>query len=66
MALNKDRVFKAAENYIKKNKVDKAIAEYESWLKENPKDWNIIRTVGDLYARISRNDEAIKKYAQVA
>ncbi len=66
MALNKDRVFKAAENYIKKNKVDKAIQEYESWLKENPKDWNIIRTVGDLYARISRNDEAIKKYAQVA
>jgi len=66
MALNKDRVFKAAENYIKKNKVDKAIAEYESWLKENPKDWNVIRTVGDLYARISRNDEAIKKYAQVA
>jgi tetratricopeptide (TPR) repeat protein len=66
MALNKDRVFKAAETYIKKNKVDKAIAEYESWLKENPKDWNIIRTVGDLYARISRNDEAIKKYAQVA
>ncbi len=66
MALNKDRVFKAAENYIKKNKVDKAIGEYESWLKENPKDWNIIRTVGDLYARISRNDEAIKKYAQVA
>ncbi len=66
MALNKDRVFKAAENYIKKNKVDKAIAEYESWLKENSKDWNIIRTVGDLYARISRNDEAIKKYAQVA
>jgi tetratricopeptide (TPR) repeat protein len=66
MALNKDRVFKAAENYIKKNKVDKAISEYESWLKENPKDWNIIRTVGDLYARISRNDEAIKKYAQVA
>jgi tetratricopeptide (TPR) repeat protein len=66
MALNKDRVFKAAETYIKKNKVDKAIQEYESWLKENPKDWNIIRTVGDLYARISRNDEAIKKYAQVA
>ncbi len=66
MALNKDRVFKAAENYIKKNRIDKAITEYESWLKENPKDWNIIRTVGDLYARISRNDEAIKKYAQVA
>jgi tetratricopeptide (TPR) repeat protein len=66
MALNKDRVFKAAEKYIRSNKFDKAIAEYESWLKENPKDWNIIRTVGDLYARISRNDEAIKKYAQVA
>jgi tetratricopeptide (TPR) repeat protein len=66
MALNKDRIFKAADNYIRKNRIDKAIAEYETWLKENPKDWNTIRIVGDLYARISRNDEAIKKYAQVA
>ncbi|HXV63725.1 MAG TPA: tetratricopeptide repeat protein [Vicinamibacteria bacterium] len=66
MALNKDRIFKAADNYIRKNRIDRAIAEYETWLRENPKDWNIIRTVGDLYARINRNDEAIKKYSIVA
>jgi tetratricopeptide (TPR) repeat protein len=66
MALNKQRIFTAADNYIRKNKIDKAIAEYETWLKENPKDYNTVRIVGDLYARISRNDEAIKKYAQVA
>ncbi len=66
MALNKDRIFKAADKYIRANKIEKAINEYETWLKENKKDWNTVRIVGDLYARIGRNDEAIKKYAQVA
>lgn len=66
MALNKDRIFKAADKYIRSNKIEKAINEYETWLKENKKDWNTVRIVGDLYARIGRNDEAIKKYAQVA
>lgn len=66
MALNKDKIFKAADNYIRKNKIEKAIGEYETWLKQNPEDWNTVRVVGDLYHRIGRNDEAIKSYAQVA
>ena len=66
MALNRDRIFKAADKYIHSGKVEKAIAEYEKWVAANPKDWNTIRQIGDLYARIGRNDEAIKKYAQIA
>ena len=60
MALNKDKIFKAADKYIRANKIKKAINEYESWLKKNPKDWNTVRVVGDLYHRIGRNDEAIE------
>ena len=66
MALNKDKIFKAADKHIRGNKIDKAINEYESWLKKNPKDWNTVRVVGDLYHRIGRNDEAIKSYSLVA
>ncbi len=66
MALNKDKIFKAADKYIRANKIEKAINEYETWLKQNPKDWNTVRVVGDLYHRIGRNDEAIKSYALVA
>ena len=33
---------------------------------KNPKDWNTVRVVGDLYHRIGRNDEAIKSYSLVA
>ena len=66
MALNKDKIFKAADKYIRANKIEKAINEYESWLKKNPKDWNTVRVVGDLYHRIGRNDEAIKSYSLVA
>ena len=66
MALNKDKIFKAADKAIRANKIEKAIKEYETWLNENPKDWNIVRQVGDLYSRVGRRDEAIKKYALVA
>ena len=66
MALNKDKIFKAADKHIRANRIEKAIAEYETWLKENPKDWNTVRQVGDLYHRIGRNNEATNKYALVA
>ena len=66
MALNKDKIFKAADKHIRANKIEKAINEYESWLKKNPKDWNTVRVVGDLYHRIGRNGEAIKSYSLVA
>jgi len=66
MALNKDKITKAADKHIRANRIEKAIAEYETWLKENPRDWNTVRQVGDLYHRIGRNDEATKKYALVA
>ncbi len=66
MALNKDKIFKAADKHIRANRIERAIGEYETWLKENPRDWNTVRQVGDLYHRIGRNDEATKKYALVA
>ncbi len=64
--LNKERIVRAAEGYIRSSKFDKAVAEYEKWISANPKDWHMIRQAGDLYARINRNAEAIKKYTQIA
>lgn len=64
--LNKDRIFKAADGYIRSGKVAKAIAEYEKWVAANPKDTNTLRNVGDLYARLGKNAQAIKYYTQVA
>jgi len=66
LALNKDKVFRQADAFIKQNKIDKAIAEYEKWVAENPTDWNTIRNIGDLYARLGRSAEAIQKYSQIA
>ena len=31
MALNKDKIFKAADKAIRANKIEKAIKEYETW-----------------------------------
>ena len=64
--LNKERIVRAAEGYIRSSKFDKAVTEYEKWISANPKDWHMIRQAGDLYARINRNADAIKKYSQIA
>ena len=66
MALSRDRIFKAADQCIRSGKVEKAVAEYEKWVASNPKDWNTIRQIGDLYARLGRNKDAIGKYSQIA
>jgi tetratricopeptide (TPR) repeat protein len=43
-----------------------AIGLYRQIVEENPRDWNTIKKIGDLYAKIGRNREAIDEYAKVA
>ncbi len=64
--LNKDRIQRAAEKYIRSGNNKKAVEEYEKWISVNPKDWNMVRLAADLYARMGQKDEAIKKYTHIA
>lgn len=66
MALNREAVVRTAEKYVGKGKIDAAIREYRKVLEENPNDTNTLNRVGDLYARISRIDEAVKLFVQIA
>ncbi|MFQ6081763.1 MAG: tetratricopeptide repeat protein [Candidatus Aminicenantia bacterium] len=43
-----------------------AIDEYYKLLEENPEDWSIINTIGDLYVRLGKKDEAIKEFTKIA
>src|SRR5215471_19067106 len=62
---NKQKVLSAAEKFVQQGKLQNAIAEYEKILKADPKDLTVSNTVGDLYARLGDNDQAIEAFKSV-
>lgn len=66
MALQREQVLQTAEKYVARGKIEPAIREYRKILAEHPDDINTLNRVGDLYARIHRNDEAINFFTQIA
>lgn len=66
MAIDKSKLLKSAEKLIASGKVSPAIDEYLKILKENPKDWNLMIQIGDLYLKINKTPEAIEYFQRVA
>lgn len=66
MAVSRERVVQSAEKYVSRGKIESAIKEYRKLLAENPNDISTLNRVGDLYARINRNSEAIDLFTQIA
>ncbi len=62
---NKAKVLSAAEKYVQQGKLQNAIAEYEKVSKQDPKDLTVLNTIGDLYARLGRNDKATEFFRKV-
>ncbi len=66
MAIQRDKIIASAEKLVAKGKIEPAIKEYERLLDDNPNDVNTLNRIGDLWVRISRNDEAVKVFAKIA
>lgn len=63
--VDKIAITKAAQKFIEKGQIDKAIAEWEKLLKESP-DGNVYNTIGDLYLRRNQKREATEAFAKAA
>lgn len=66
MALNKDKVRAAAQRYLQKGQLDKAIREFNRIVEDDPKDVRTLLKVGDLQARKGDAAEATATYNRVA
>ena len=66
MAINREKINKNAEKYIKAGRLENAIAEYLTLLKDNPKDWQVRNQVGDLYARLGKVRESVHHWTEMA
>ena len=64
--INPVKLKQDADKLEKAGKLDQAIALYKQVIEDNPRDWNIINKVGDLYAKLNKTKEAADEYAKVA
>jgi tetratricopeptide (TPR) repeat protein len=66
LAIDRAEILKKAEKLLRTGKLDLAIAEYVRLIEEQPRDWNTRNTLGDLYVRANKADEAVAQYTQIA
>lgn len=66
MAIDRDAVLKQAEKLLRQGKLDGAIEEYVRLVEDQPRDWNSLNALGDLYARAGKPDRAAVLYTRIA
>jgi tetratricopeptide (TPR) repeat protein len=66
LAIDRDATLKKAEKLLRQGKLDGAIAEYVRLVAEQPKDWNSINALGDLYVRAGQIENGTAQFARIA
>ncbi len=66
MLIDRAATLRNAEKLIRQGKLPDAIAEYVRLVEDQPGDWNLANSLGDLYARAGQVDKAIAQYGQIA
>ncbi|HKV41567.1 MAG TPA: tetratricopeptide repeat protein, partial [Blastocatellia bacterium] len=66
MSLNKSKALRTAEKYVLQGKIPAAIDEYRKVVESDPSDLTTINTLGDLYVRAGRIQDAIQNFSRIA
>ena len=66
MAVDRDATLKQAEKFLRQGKLDGAIQEYVRLIEDQPRDWNSINALGDLYVRAGDTDRAVEQFTRIA
>ncbi len=66
MAINRDKVNAAASKLLQQGKYDKAIAELNRLVDDDPKDVRTLLKLGDTYVKVGKKNSAIQSYQRVA
>jgi tetratricopeptide (TPR) repeat protein len=66
MSLNKSKALRTAEKYVLQGKIPAAIDEYRKVVSADPGDLTTVNTLGDLYVRAGRIQDAIFNFSRIA
>jgi len=64
--LDREATLRQAERLKGQGRLDLAIAEYVRLVEEQPRDWNAVNALGDLYLRAGDADQAVVQFVQIA
>ena len=64
--INQVKVRQEADAHERASRFDKAIELLKQIVQENPRDWNTVNRIGDLYAKLSNTKAANEQYVKVA
>jgi tetratricopeptide (TPR) repeat protein len=66
MGFDKAKAISAAEKYLAQGKIPSAITEYCRIVERDPNDQSALNTLGDLYVRVNKQQDAIDCFQRVA
>jgi tetratricopeptide (TPR) repeat protein len=64
--MDREAILKQAEKLLRQGKLDGAIAEYVRLVEDQPRDWNAINALGDLYVRAGDAERAVAQFTRIA
>ncbi len=66
MGFDKSKAINAAEKCLAQNKIAQAVQEYCKIVQHEPQDFAALNTLGDLYSRLGKTEEAVGCFLRVA
>ena len=65
MAIDREKVLLAAQGFIQKKRYDKAVAEYQKIIQQDPDDARTLLKIGDLQSKMEAHADAVATYDRV-
>ena len=65
MPIDRESVLRTAERLLRQGRLEGAIAEYVRLTDDQPRDWNSINTLGDLYVRAGNHERAVAQFVRI-
>lgn len=66
MSIDRHKVTESAQQFVARGQFDKAIAEYQRIVREDPNDVRVLLKVGDLQLQMRDRSAAVETYSRVA
>ena len=66
MGINRNKVLSNAQKHVHKGSWEKAIAQYQQLVDDDPRDVRTMLKIADLYSKLGQSDKALQGYQQVA
>jgi tetratricopeptide (TPR) repeat protein len=66
VAVDREAILRNAEKLLRQGKIAGAIEEYARLVEAQPRDWNSINALGDLYLRAGNGERAVEHFNRVA